>query len=170
MGRPKVITNTYVVNGAVAVLTITAKKRPHIDVLIDAEDVARVQAAGPWYQGYQPRLDCCYPANGKTQLSRLVMDCPAGLQVDHKDGDTLDNRKSNMRIGTHQQNRENNNPVRSSRSGLRNVRWIKGADTWAYAIIHDGRKYRRQGFATPEEAYAAALERRRELGMWDRIA
>src|SRR5678815_5895158 len=85
LGTTKTITNTYVIKGAVAVLTITARTRPPIDVLIDSRDVPRLQSAGMWYQGYKARQGCYYPANGIIQLSRFLMECPPAFVVDHID-------------------------------------------------------------------------------------
>jgi pathogenesis-related transcriptional factor and ERF protein len=46
--------------------------------------------------------------SGKTvRLHRLIMDCPEGMVVDHLNGDTLDNRKCNLRICTQAENIKN---------------------------------------------------------------
>ena len=47
--------------------------------------------------------------NGKvTRLHRLLMSAPAGVEVDHRDGNTFDNRRSsNLRLCTHHQNAMN---------------------------------------------------------------
>ncbi len=48
--------------------------------------------------------------NGKTRtvrLHRVIMNSPQGMEVDHENGDTLDNRRSNLKIVTKQKNLEN---------------------------------------------------------------
>ena len=41
------------------------------------------------------------------KLHRFITDCPVGMVVDHINHDTLDNRKSNLRICTNSENLQN---------------------------------------------------------------
>jgi len=52
------------------------------------------------------------PIDGKQQrkkqwMHRIIMDCPPGMVVDHKDGNGLNNQKSNLRICTLEENANN---------------------------------------------------------------
>ena len=51
------------------------------------------------------------PHNGKREcfvLSRIIVNCPDEMEVDHINHDATDNRRCNLRICTRQQNRRNN--------------------------------------------------------------
>ena len=52
-------------------------------------------------------------------LHRLLLDAQAGEEVDHIDGDGLENRRHNLRIVTRLENAQN--VVRTGRARLRNV-------------------------------------------------
>lgn len=54
-------------------------------------------------------------------LHRLIMDAPSDLLVDHKNHDTLDNRRSNLRLATRSTNAANSNPLKGAISGYRGV-------------------------------------------------
>ena len=66
-----------------------------------------------------------YVRNGKKpgvgMLHRYLMNCPEGMVVDHWNHDTLDNRKSNLRICTSQENNCNQETYNNNTSGFKGV-------------------------------------------------
>lgn len=64
-------------------------------------------------------------------MHREIMRPPDGLEVDHIDGNGLNNRRHNLRSVTHQEN-GSNKPHRHPRntSGYRGVVWHKGQEKW----------------------------------------
>ena len=59
------------------------------------------------------------------------MNCPKDKQVDHKFGDTLDDRKSQLRICTNQQNNYNKSKILKKCSSIfKGVVWNKLLNSW----------------------------------------
>ena len=86
---------------------------------------------------------------------------PAGLTIDHADGDTNNNSLSNLRIADHYQQMQNRGKFRNNTSGYKGVRQIGvkfEARVTAYKVIH----YLGM-FDTAEEASAAREAKAREV-------
>ena len=64
-------------------------------------------------------------------IHRLIMAAPSDLEVDHKDGDSLNNRRNNLRICTHKNNRSNTRKHKDNTSGFKGVCWHKAAEKWS---------------------------------------
>jgi hypothetical protein len=92
-----------------------------------------------------------YPGGRKTLMHRVIMSPPKGLQVDHINGDRLDNRRCNLRIVTATQNRANS--VGFGRSGIKGV--CQKKDYWVATIS--------KSFSTKEEAVAQRRQWEKEL-------
>jgi hypothetical protein len=76
----------------------------------------------------------------KVRMHREIMNAPANRLVDHKNGKTLDNRRSNLRLATHSQNMCNK-PKTSSKttSRFRGVYFDKRKGKWAAKIQINGK-------------------------------
>jgi HNH endonuclease len=76
--------------------------------------------------GHNGRHRACRSAivNGKRKtvlMHRIILNAKDGQQVDHRNGDTLDNRRSNLRLCTCQQNCCNRGKQANNTSGYKGV-------------------------------------------------
>lgn len=92
-------------------------------------------------------------------LHRLITGCQPPYKVDHKNRDTLDNQRPNLRIATHDLN--NANRCGFGLSGFKGVTASGGS--WRARLRFDGVVYQLGSFARREDAAraydAAAFER-----------
>ena len=75
--------------------------------LIDDDDFELVNSFGAWYEndsGYAIKKTRAKGKSVSIRMHRLVMNPPKRLEVDHINGNRLDNRKSNLRCVSHQIN------------------------------------------------------------------
>jgi hypothetical protein len=90
--------------------------------------------------GYAMRM-----ANGKTILMhRLIMRAPEGVEIDHVNGNGLDNRRGNLRFATPEQNQHNRSRNSNNKSGYKGVIFDKNSGKWKMYIT--------ALYETPEEA------------------
>jgi hypothetical protein len=64
---------------------------------------------------------------------------PGKNEIDHINGNTLDNRWDNLRAATHQQNGHNVGLRRNNRSGVKGVSWDAARGKWYASITMNGR-------------------------------
>lgn len=85
------------------------------------------------------------------RMHRIIMNNPIGLVVDHINGDSLDNRRSNLRVCRHNQNIQNQKLRVDSKSKLKGVYLHKKNQNWCARF----RKKHLGVFRSAEEASEA---------------
>jgi len=79
-------------------------------------------------------------------------------EVDHRDRDTLNNRRGNLRRGSHSQNCFNRRAQSNNHSGFKGVSFDRSRNKWAAEIQTNGHRVRLGRFPTREAAAAAYAE------------
>jgi len=127
--------------------------------IVDAVDYERVAVfkwhatfshgdwkARTWIKGSNPRKS--------VSLHRLILSPPTDRQIDHRDGDGLNNRRTNLRIATFSQNRCNT--TSRSASGYKGVMPTNQQKTrWRAQIKVNGVGLHVGCFQSPEDAARA---------------
>ena len=91
-------------------------------------------------------------------MARQIMNCPVGLEVDHINGDLLDNRRCNLRICTHSENMRNRKLQKNNTSGYRGVTYVHGSERYTAQIYRHKKKVHLGTFDTAELAAIAYNE------------
>lgn len=133
--------NNYEIDGCICYCFVYNSKYP---VLLDSDCYELVRKYR-WHinnNGYV----YCNKNGGNTTMHRLIMGSPSKMyEVDHINGDKIDNRKCNLRIVNRQQNSMNKKPNKLNKSGYSGVWWNEKRCVWEscitvdYKIIHLGR-------------------------------
>ena len=84
----------------------------------------------------------------------ILSPIPKGLEVDHIDGNSLNNQKSNLRPCTRSQNQWNSRLNSNNTSGVKGVSWYKKRSLW---VAHIGVLGKRKTLGYFDEKEAAAL-------------
>ena len=98
-------------------------------------------------------------------VHRVIMDAPKGMDVDHINGDPLDNRKENLRLCTRRENCRNKKVRADSKSGFKGV-YVRPNDRYQAYIGDPAKKSRHINlgtYGTPEEAARAYDKKAIEL-------
>lgn len=115
------------------------------DVLIDEEDYERLKAfkynvnrhkVRKYGRYYFSRDICDEGIRYAVALHRDIMNCIKGDKkvVDHTDGNTLDCRKSNLRLSTNTENCRNAKIRKDNTSGVKGVTWYARHKKWVARI------------------------------------
>ena len=132
------------------------------EVLLDMKD----------YLNYKHQIQGAYNYwNGKYYvitkegkfLHRLILNTPKGLLVDHINGNSLDNRRCNLRVCTNAQNQWNTAKKSNSTQKYKGVRKTKSGKYEARIRCGEGKRLHLGTYPTIEEAVEAYNTKALEL-------
>lgn len=130
---------------------------------IDKEDLDRVINNGYTWCYFRSNGEPYAVANtsqGRVYLHRFIMNTPKGMVTDHREHNTLDNRKCNLVNVTLSENQQNRKGSREgSKSGIRGVSWDSRNQDWIVNV--KGKYYGR--FKDIEKAKKLAEEKIKQL-------
>lgn len=90
-------------------------------------------------------------------MHRIIIHAEPGQEVDHINGDRLDNRKSNLRICNHKENMHNVKKLCTNTSGYKGVSWNKSRKKWIAQIVANGKQIYLGQFSNIEDAYKTRM-------------
>ena len=127
--------------------------------IVDDKDFERLSKKKWHYTLYARRS---VVENGKRKSSLMqweVLGKPRkGLQVDHVNGDKLDNRRKNLRIATPSQNRVNSVKPKNNTSGYKGVIWNRICKKWIAKTSFNKKLIFLGYFTSKLDAYKAYCE------------
>lgn len=113
-----------------------------------------------WYTDDYGYLIHCDRVDGKNhylRFHRLIMHPNNDECVDHINANKQDNRKSNLRICTHQENMRNSRLRFNNKSGIIGVHWSKYKNRWISSITINGNTEKRKSFIAKSDAIKMRL-------------
>lgn len=151
-----------VIEGDVAIVELTKGMWAGID----AEDVPLIENhswAATWNgSAYYATCGIRSPARETIYMHRFLMgEKNPKVHIDHRNRETLDNRRSNLRRATPTQNHANSR-LRGGSSRFKGVYWDKSKKKWSASITMNGKRKQLGRFNSEEEA-ASVYDKAAEL-------
>lgn len=143
--------------------------------VVDAEDYDFL-SQWRWYANKRPHtfyaIRSTQTENGNrcVRMHSLILGTPKGLCSDHRNGNGLDNRRSNLRICTSEQNSRNKKMAKNNTTGCKGINWEANLNKWRVRIGIDGKRLFLGRYDDINEAIAVRLAKEKELyGEYRRI-
>jgi hypothetical protein len=163
------VKNSYEIRGEVSAVFLKRKDGTVYQTLIDTEDLVGLEIfPNTWFAAFSRKTNSYY-VKGKLDkktvlLHRFILGEPAGLEVDHKNHKTLDNRKINLRVVTCFENKQNRiGAMKNNKSsGIRGVTWDKERGKWKVQLQVNDNRINIGRFENLDEAEKEAIKARKK--------
>ena len=149
--------NEYIFYSEYVVIIASNTKR---HFFIDKEDFEKIKKYR-WYEdgsGYLISYKRETDETCNVRLHRIIMDAKRECVVDHIDRNPLNNRKSNLRICTKQQNSFNQSIRKESKSGIIGVCWNEANKNWRAYITLSYKRKNLGSYQNKKDAITARLK------------
>jgi len=127
-------------------------------VLVDEEDYEELSKYN-WHSdsnNYAVRESRINKTRLRFIMHRQIMNFPSKkFEIDHINMNQLDNRKTNLRLATHQQNNVNKGNRIDNKTGYKGIYWEKSRNKWQAHIEVNQKKIHLGRFAIKEDAARA---------------
>lgn len=135
------------------------------EAIIDAADVPLVEGfnwcttstksgkGGPYAQRHNTNR----MRRTTVQMHREILGGIEELEVDHVDGNGLNNTRKNLRLATRAQNARNIGIPKHNTSGFKGVSYVAAYNKWTAQIKANGYKFHLGTYETAEAAHAAYM-------------
>ena len=159
--------NDYIIGKDISYLCIVDnKKQSTVLFTVDTEVIPIIQDYR-WYlhrkKGIPVYAATRSNGNKHTLLHKLINQTDMGLETDHINGDTFDNRKCNLRSVTNSQNGLGCRKLPLNKSGYRGVYLHKMTGKWEARITVKGKDVYMGLFNDKHRAGKACLDKLREV-------
>lgn len=118
---------------------------------VDNEDFDKVRSI-KWHKNKRYAR-----SNDTGYMHKMIIDCPEGMEIDHINGNGLDNRRCNLRVCSASENSCNTAKHKKYSSKYKGVSWSKANGMWLSAIKKDGILYK-IGFFRSEVSAALSYD------------
>lgn len=147
--------NEYILHNDYAEIIINKKNSSAlIKAKIDLDDVVKCKP----YRWCLHSKGYIYNSVGKILLHRYLIICQPDKQVDHINSCRIDNRKSNLRIVSNQENQFNRKEGINNKSGHRGVIFHKSLNRWQSFIRFNRRMIHLGTFENKKDAIKYRLD------------
>lgn len=126
------------------------------NALVDATDYDWLNQWN-WRAKWSKEIKGFYAARGAETIymQYQILGCKKGEQGDHRNHDTLDNRRENLRKSSPWQNRGNSRLNANSTTGFKGVSWSKSGNGFLVQLNVNRKHYRIGLFPTAKDAAMA---------------
>ena len=140
------------------------------EALLDDEDYI-IAKRYKWYAHYRRgkfyAATQLYDPATKTQslvsLHDVILWKPKGFIIDHINGDSLDNRRKNLRVCTYSENCQNTKIRKDNTSGVRGVNRKQGTEQWVARVSFKKKRFYLGTFDKKKDAIEAYNKKASEL-------
>ncbi len=131
--------------------------------IVDDEDFQKVSAfkwqavKGKYHKSFYAQRFFGIKKTGRQNISMHVflMQHVDGMEIDHRDGNGLNNQRCNLRFATHAQNCANRRKKSNNTSGFKGVSFHRQSKKWRAVVRVLGKDISLGLHKTPELAHAA---------------